>query len=220
MNGENPQNNYQNPNNMNNGNQPNYNNYQDPNNMNNGNQFNNYQNPNQGIVYNNGTNTYQAPQQNNYPQPTYTPVEEKEENVLLGTVGALIGALLGGVSIYLLIQINVIASLSGLLISGGALYGYELLGHKLSKKGILISCIIMVLAVYVSYRATMAIELTKLTSYSFWEAFSQMPEIVKEGGVAKDYYLVLIEILAFCVGGSIGLIRVKLAQAKKAKNNN
>ena len=92
--------------------------------------------------------------------PTYTPpVEEKPENVVGGTVGALIGALLGGASIVLLFQMNIMAALGGLLLAFCALKGYELLGGKLSTKGIIISVILMLITPAVAYFLAEAISL-------------------------------------------------------------
>lgn len=73
------------------------------------------------------------------------PVEvQAPENVLLGLIGALVGALLGGASIILLSQLGYIASISGVILAFCTLKGYQLLGKGLSKKGIVL-CIILML---------------------------------------------------------------------------
>lgn len=75
-----------------------------------------------------------------------SPLEVKPaENMLLGIVGALVGALIGGGSIILLSQIGYIASVSGLILAVCTLKGYELLAKGLSVKGIVICVILMLL---------------------------------------------------------------------------
>ena len=78
-------------------------------------------------------------------------VEEKHENVVKGTIGALIGSLIGGALIILLFQMNIMAALGGLVLAFCALKGYELLGGKLSTKGIIISIILILVMPGVSY---------------------------------------------------------------------
>ena len=58
-----------------------------------------------------------------------------------GVVGALIGSLLGAASIILLSQLGYVAAISGVIMAVCALKGYELLGGKLTKKGVIISAV-------------------------------------------------------------------------------
>ena len=67
------------------------------------------------------------------------------ENVFLGLIGALVGALLGGASIILLSQLGYIASISGVILAFCTLKGYQLLGKQLSKKGIVLCVILMLI---------------------------------------------------------------------------
>ena len=50
------------------------------------------------------------------------------ENVPMGMIGALLGAVLGGASIILFSQLGYIASISGVILAFCTLKGYELLG--------------------------------------------------------------------------------------------
>ena len=98
------------------------------------------------------------------PTPTepYAPIqEEKHENVISGTIGALIGALLGGASIILLGQLGYVAALSGIILAFCALKGYELLGGKLSTKGIIISIVLMLIIPAVAYFLNVAISVVR-----------------------------------------------------------
>ena len=82
---------------------------------------------------------------------TPAPEEEKEENVVRGAIGALIGALLGGAAIVLLYYMGYVAALGGLLLAFCALKGYELLGGKLSTKGIIISLVFILIMPAIAY---------------------------------------------------------------------
>ena len=91
-----------------------------------------------------------AQPQNPYQPTYYNPAESAfapKENMLLGIVGALIGSLLGVASIVLFFQMDMVASLSGLILAFCTLKGYEMLGKKLGNIGIII-CILIMLAVY------------------------------------------------------------------------
>ena len=68
----------------------------------------------------------------------------KRENVISGIVGAFLGSLIGVVVIVLLDQLGYVAALSGIVMGVCTLKGYELLGGKLSKRGVVISVLIMI----------------------------------------------------------------------------
>lgn len=78
------------------------------------------------------------------------PKAQRKENVVTGIVGALIGALIGGASIILISQLGYIASVSGLILAVCTLKGYELLGGKLSTKGIVISLILVLVTPFLA----------------------------------------------------------------------
>ncbi len=72
------------------------------------------------------------------------------ENFLLGLIGALVGAILGGASIILLSQIGYIASISGFILAICTLKGYELLGKRLSGKGIALCILLMIVTPFLA----------------------------------------------------------------------
>lgn len=83
------------------------------------------------------------------------------ENVPLGLIGALVGAILGGASIILLSQLGYIASISGFILAFCTLKGYELLGKRLSRKGIILCVILMIVTPFVADWIDWAIFLMK-----------------------------------------------------------
>lgn len=139
---------------------------------------------------------------------------EKRENVVTGVVGALIGALIGAGSIILLSQLGYVASISGLILAVCTLKGYELLGGKLSGKGIAICVILMLLTPYVADRIDWAIMLVQeFADYgiTFGEAFALIPELLADGSIEMGMYIKnLLMIYGFALLGAFSTLRTTL----------
>ena len=134
----------------------------------------------------------------------------KPENVVTGIVGALIGAAIGGASIVLLTQIGFVASISGLILAVCTLKGYELLGGKLSIKGVIISVVLFLVTPYIADRLSIAIMLTQeLSDYgiSFGQAFQMIPELLEMDSALREEYIGnLVKLYLFvALGGGITL---------------
>ena len=78
-------------------------------------------------------------------QYTYVRPEPPKEHILRGIFGAIGGSLIGVVAMLLLGRIGFVASFAGLLMAKFALKGYQRTAGAISKRGITISCIVMVL---------------------------------------------------------------------------
>lgn len=92
-------------------------------------------------------------------QPTNL-TNQKPENVLLGTLGAIVCALAGAVVYFILYQANIIAWLSGLAGIFCSYWGYgKFSGNKASKKGLIIALICTVLALILAEFVCIAYEL-------------------------------------------------------------
>lgn len=139
------------------------------------------------------------------------PVEEKRENTMTGTVGALIGAAIGSGCIILLSQMGFVAALSGLVMAVCTLKGYELLGGKLSKKGVIISLVIMLLMPYLADRIDWAIVVMDAYAsdgVTFSEAFASIHYLIEEDIIeAAAYWKNLLMIYAFTALGAFGTLR-------------
>ena len=109
---------------------------------------------------------------------------EKKENLPLGLIGAVIGILLGSVLWVLIGQIGFIAGIAGYAIVFCGMKGYQLLGKKLSKTGIIICIVLSFLAIIgaevVSLGITAYRELSEYYSLTLGESFSLLPELLKE----------------------------------------
>jgi hypothetical protein len=97
---------------------------------------------------------------------TYTKKEpaEVKENAFLGTIGAILGSVVGIGLIFGIAQVGLIAGIGGTVLAVGTLMGYETLAKKLSKKGIIICVIIMIIATYVADHMVWVAEVEKALS--------------------------------------------------------
>ena len=106
----------------------------------------------------------------------------KPENVLTGTIGAIIGAAIGIAVIILFSRLGKIASLSGLILTVCTMKGYELLGHQMSIKGIIISILLVIAAPYLADRLDWAIVVVQeWGDIPLTDAFAKIPEFVENG---------------------------------------
>lgn len=140
------------------------------------------------------------------------PAEVKApENVLLGLIGALVGAVLGGASIILLSQLGYIASISGFILAICTLKGYELLGKRLSKKGIVLCVILMIVTPFVADWIDWAIFLMKdYPEYGLTlvDSCIMLGELMAEGYVDMfEYVKNLGMIYLFVILGAFGTLR-------------
>ncbi len=150
---------------------------------------------------------------------TPVPVAEREamvelpqpERVGMGFLGALLGAILGGASIVLFSQMGVIAALSGVLLAIFTLKGYELLGKQLSKKGILICILLMVVVVLIADWVDWALLAMKsLPEYglTFGDCMILIPAMLMDGSLSMSEYLRNLGMLyLFVAMGAWGTLR-------------
>ncbi|MDE6589092.1 MAG: hypothetical protein K2K53_01835, partial [Oscillospiraceae bacterium] len=134
----------------------------------------------------------------------------KQENVVAGIVGAFLGSLIGVVCAVVIGQLGYVASVSGLIMAVGALKGYELLGGCLSKKGAVISSILVVAMTYFAHRLTFAIALVSAigTDWSgIFACFQAVPGLVKEGAIeGTAYWGNLVMLYLFTLLGAVPTI--------------
>ena len=141
-------------------------------------------------------------------EPAQAPVKER---VGLGILGALVGALIGGASIVLLSRMGYVAALSGVLMAFATLKGYELLAKKLSKKGIVISVVLMVLVTFVSNVVDLGLQVfDEIKDYggTIADSFILLPELAVEGYIDFGAYFSSLGMLyLFMAIGAFSIIR-------------
>ena len=144
--------------------------------------------------------------------------EQKKDNVAAGAVGAFAGSLAGVVCIILLSRLGYVAALSGVIMAVCALKGYELLGGKLTKKGIVISIAVMVVMTYLGDRADWAIVAMSSLGLDFFNAFRLIPDFLSEGMIdAGSYWGNLALLYVFVLLGAVPTV-MNAVRAKRAEN--
>ena len=146
-------------------------------------------------------------------------VEERKENVLLGFVGALLFSLAGGIVWFILYQIGIIASISGIVGVFCAIKGYSLFAKKESVKGIIIAIICSLAVIVFAWYLCMAYdvyneyqELLHITvpfGDIFSDTFAHITEEAK-----KAYITDLVIGIIFCVIGGAGYAVKSIQKAK------
>lgn len=147
---------------------------------------------------------------------------QKKENIIGGTVGALIGSLLGVLCIVLLSQLGYVAALSGAVMAVGVLKGYELLGGRLTKKGIIISIVIMLVMTYMGDRLDWAIRLLRdgggaNAGYNLFECYRMVPFFLEIEAIEMTAYIGnLVLLYVFLLLGAVPTIMSKVKEKKEA----
>ena len=146
--------------------------------------------------------------------------ESKHENVIGGLVGALVGSIVGALAIVLFSRLNLVSAISGIVMAVCTLKGYELLGGKLSVKGIILSALVMLLMVYVGDRADWAIVIMNELNTDFFTGFRALPELIEIGAVESGkYWANLAMVYVFAAVGAIPTILSNLKGKKKNSNS-
>lgn len=148
----------------------------------------------------------------------YTANEKnKKENLVGGVVGALIGSLLGAASIILLSQLGYVAAISGVIMAVCALKGYELLGGKLTKKGVIISAVFMIVMTYVGDRVDWAIMIARELETDVFYGYRLLPLLLSEEVIdMTSYVLELVLLYALLLVGAIPTIQNAMRKDKVA----
>lgn len=134
--------------------------------------------------------------------------QRKKENILGGIIGALIGSLLGVLCIVILGQLGYVAALSGLVMAVCTMKGYELLGGKLSAKGIVIGVVLMIFMTYAGNQLDWAIAIAREVGVDVITAFQAVPMLVSEGMLdGASYWGSLVMVYLFALLGAVPTVR-------------
>ncbi len=144
---------------------------------------------------------------------------EKKENLIGGIVGALLGTALGILCIIFFSQLGRIAAISGFVMAVCTLKGYEMLGGKLTKKGMVISIVLMLIMTYVGDRLDWAIMIVREWELDFVTSFAIVPDLLAEGYIESgNYWYNLILLYVFTVLGAVPTIKSVMNEQKSSGN--
>lgn len=143
--------------------------------------------------------------------------DHQKESILAGTVGAFLGSLIGGIVTLVIAQLGYVAVVSGIVMGVCTVKGYELLGKKLSKVGIAISVVFMLIMMLVAHQFDYAIQLAKAERADVFTAFTYLTNYILNGNeVHISYWTNHGLLLLFTGAGAVGTIISALsAQSQK-----
>ena len=135
--------------------------------------------------------------------------QNQKENVLLGAVGALLGALIGGAVALFIARLGYVAMVAGIVLGICTIKGYEILGRKVSRKGIVISSIWMVITVFLVNQIDLAMEVVAKLGVEFAFAFRVVNQLIFSGDFPDNYFYNLAMLAVFTlVGAGVSIISV------------
>lgn len=137
--------------------------------------------------------------------------EKVKSNMLLGVIGSLIGALLGGAMWVGIYQLGVIAGFAGIAIIYLSCKGNALLSKSATRKGVIVSCVISVLvlfiAEYLCWGVGIHIALSAEYDITVMESFMAVPAVAfSETNIMELIKEVLIGLILIG-GGTVTFIR-------------
>ncbi|MDE5866729.1 MAG: FUSC family protein, partial [Lachnospiraceae bacterium] len=142
--------------------------------------------------------------------------DSKSENVIGGIVGALLGSVLGVICIVVFGRMGRVAVASGIVMAVCTIKGYELLGGKFTKKGVVISCLMMIVMTFVGNNIDWAIDIAEFFEVDFFSAFRGVIPLLQEGYLeASTYYYNLILLYVFTAIGAVPTVIGSLKDSKE-----
>ena len=144
------------------------------------------------------------------------------ENYALGTVFALGGVIVGAILIVIIGQLGYISLVAGVAMGFLTLTAYQKGAGKMSKIGIVICFVLMLIGVYYAHKFDYALSVTRFfheNGYSdvrMMNAFGVIPEMMEKGIIeSADYYTMFAFQCVAALGGAISPL-VALLQKNKA----
>ena len=128
--------------------------------------------------------------------------QNQKENFLLGAGGTLLGALIGGAVALFIARLGYVAMAAGIVLGICTIKGYEILGRKLSRKGILISAVLMVITVFLVNQIDLAMEVVAQLGIEFAYAFRVVNELIFSGDFPDNYFYNLSMLAVFTLVGA------------------
>ena len=137
--------------------------------------------------------------------------EQKEEHILRGFAGSVIGAVLGSLLWLVIDQFGFIAGIAGYAIVYGSISGYVRLGKNLSKAGVIISIVVSVLTIlgveFVAFGITVYREFKAEYMITLLEAFKSVPGLLMYEEIRSGILKELLIGYAFAVLASFSYVK-------------
>ena len=152
--------------------------------------------------------------------PTPLGTSDKNENIFLGLVGAILGSSAGAIVIVLLDRIGFVAAISGIVMAICTISLYRKFAKGFSVKGLIICVIVMIIMTLIA--ENIAISLAVLDAFKkigiksdFWTVFSNLYKLIGEYDLFGTYIGSLVLAYVFTVLGAFGTVKSSLNDGKK-----
>ena len=130
----------------------------------------------------------------------------QKENVLLGTVGAFIGAIIGGAVTLFIARLGYVAFYAGFILGICVVKGYEILGKRFSKLGAVISSILLLVTIVLVQQFDYALEAVKQLGVDFSDGFDLINTLVLNGEAPEKYFFNFFMLAVFTIiGGGVAI---------------
>lgn len=121
--------------------------------------------------------------------------EYKKSNVITGMLGAILGSI-PGIALWIIVgKLGYIVAIIGALIGAGALFGYKLLGRSLDRRGVVLTTIWVLIAVYLSNHIAVTWTIYDEVKYfgiTFGEIFTSLLDLMRDFGVMREFIMDLL----------------------------
>ncbi|MCR5254896.1 MAG: hypothetical protein K6D96_03120 [Acetatifactor sp.] len=136
----------------------------------------------------------------------------KRERVILGLIGAIIGAAIGSALIILIGRAGYVTTFTGFVLGIATVLLYRKFAGKMSIISVIVCLIVMGAAVYLSNRAVWAYAIlnnagAKEYGMTFLDCFMWIPDLIKEKYIdSSDYTSSLVKYILFTAVGGVGML--------------
>ena len=134
--------------------------------------------------------------------------EAGRNKTVLGCLGAVLGAILGGVAIVLLRQGGAAMGISGIILAAAVLYGYEFCSNGMNKIGFGVSIGLLAVVPFAANWIGWAIDITRSNdAIPFMTAFAGVGEVISHPEIFPIYIQDLLFVYAFVAVGAFAILR-------------
>lgn len=136
--------------------------------------------------------------------------EQPRDNVVAGTVGAFLGALIGVACIVLIDRLGYVSALGGMVMAVCSIKGYTMLGGRFSKRGAVISGLMVLVLTYISNKVCFALAVMEamadMGGIDFFTAFRSVSLLLEDADLRRTYIGALGMLYLFTLIGGLPVI--------------
>ena len=125
--------------------------------------------------------------------------------MVAGTVGAFLGSLIGVACIVLISKLGYVSVASGVVMAVCSLKGYALLGGKLTKRGAVISSLLMIVMTYIANKLCFALAVMEVVSetekISFFRIYQSIGQLLEDNELSRIFWGELVMLYLFTLAG-------------------